>query len=178
MNNNMNKEELASTYSEGCNDLYFCLINLWDNNFETIGCCTGHNGKKGYRQYIGLKKKDNKKIIELLSLLNKEDITISFLNNNVSIKKNKNKDIYENVLESIKKINEINKIAIDSEIVDTISFIDNNDYDYVNIHHYYYKGILKKYINTSDIKLINKLKEKYEYKVLDEKLPMYHFIIK
>ena len=39
-------------------------------------------------------------------------------------------------------------------------------------------GILSKYINTSDLDLIDNLKEKYEYKILNEKLPMYHFIIK
>ena len=74
-------------------------------------------------------------------------------------------------------INENDIVDIDREIENSINFIDNNNYKYVNIHHYYYKGILKKYINTSDLDLINILKGKYKYKVLNEKLPMYHFII-
>ena len=171
MNNN---EILARNYSEGSIELYNCLLELWKNDFETIGCCKGHNNNI---QYIGLNRNNNDKLIKFLSLINKDDIVISFLNNHISIKKNKNKDIYNNILNSIKNINENDIVNIDREIENSINFIDNNNYKYVNIHHYYYKGTLKKYINTSDLDLINNLKEKYKYKVLNEKLPMYHFII-
>lgn len=171
MNNN---EILARNYSEGSIELYNCLLELWKNDFETIGCCKGHNNNI---QYIGLNRNNNDKIIKFLSLINKDDIVISFLNNHISIKKNKNKDIYNDILNSIKNIYENDVVDIDREIENLINFIDNNNYKYVNIHYYYYKGTLKKYINTSDLDLINNLKEKYKYKVLNEKLPMYHFII-
>lgn len=171
MNNN---EILARNYSEGSIELYNCLLELWKNDFETIGCCKGHNN---HIQYIGLNRNNNDKLIKFLSLINKDDIVISFLNNHISIKKNKNKDIYNDILNSIKNINENDIVNIDREIENSINFIDNNNYKYVNIHYYYYKGTLKKYINTSDLDLINNLKEKYKYKVLNEKLPMYHFII-
>jgi hypothetical protein len=170
-----NIDELARTYSEGSNELYKCLLELWKNDFETIGCCKGHDN---HVQYIGLNRNDNNKIVKFLSVLNKDDIIISFLNNHISIKKNKNRDIYDSISDSIKQMNENNSIVIDTEIKNSIDFIDNNNYKYVNIHHYYFKGILQKYINTSDLDLINILKEKYEYKVLNKKLPMYHFIIK
>ena len=124
-----------------------------------------------------MNRNNNDKLIKFLSLINKDDIVISFLNNHVSIKKNKNKDIYNSVLNSIKKLNENDIAYKDKEIEDVINFIDNNNYKYANIRYYYYKGTLKKYINTSDLDLINNLKEKYKYKVLNEKLPMYHFII-
>lgn len=169
----MNK--LAKEYSEGSDELYNCLINLWKNNFETIGCCIGHNG---HRQYIGLNRIDNEAIIKLLSILNKDNIIISFLNNHVSIKKYKDIDIYNNILNSLEIYIKGNNIAIDKNIVEAISFIDNNSYEYVNIHYYYKNGLLEKYINTSDLKLINKLKDRYEYTVLNKKLNMYHFIIK
>lgn len=169
-----NIDELAKEYSEGSKELYNCLLELWKNDFETIGCCRGHNN---HIQYIGLNRNCKDKIIKFLSLINKEDITISFLNNHVSIKKNKKKDIYDNILDSIKKLNENNSFDIDEEIAKSINFIDNNNYKYVNIHHYYFKGILKKYINTSDLDLIKYLKERYKYKILNEKLPMYHFEI-
>ena len=171
MNNN---EVLARNYSEGSVELYNCLLELWKNDFETIGCCKGHNN---HIQYIGLNRNNNDKLIKFLSLINKDDIVISFLNNHVSIKKNKNKDIYNSVLNSIKKLNENDIAYKDKEIEDVINFIDNNNYKYANIRYYYYKGTLKKYINTSDLDLINILKGKYKYKVLNEKLPMYHFII-
>lgn len=171
MNNN---EILARNYSEGSIELYNCLLELWKNDFETIGCCKGHNN---HIQYIGLNRNNNDKLIKFLSLINKDDIVISFLNNHISIKKNKNKDIYDDILNSIKNINENDVVDIDREIENLINFIDNNNYKYVNIHYYYYKGTLKKYINTSDLDLISNLKEKYKYKVLNEKLPMYHFII-
>ena len=80
-------------------------------------------------------------------------------------------------LEIEKKLNENDIASKDKEIEDVINFIDNNNYKYANIRYYYYKGTLKKYINTSDLDLINILKGKYKYKVLNEKLPMYHFII-
>lgn len=79
----------------------------------------------------------------------------------------------------IKFLSLINKDDIaykDKEIEDVINFIDNNNYKYANIR-YYYKGTLKKYINTSDLDLINILKGKYKYKVSNEKLPMYHLKI-
>ena len=154
MNNN---EVLARNYSEGSVELYNCLLELWKNDFETIGCCKGHNN---HIQYIGLNRNNNDKLIKFLSLINKDDIVISFLNNHVSIKKNKNKDIYNSVLNSIKKLNENDIAYKDKEIEDVINFIDNNNYKYANIRYYYYKGTLKKYINTSDLDLINILKGK------------------
>lgn len=166
--------DLAKSYSEGNNELYNCLLELWKNGFETIGCCRGHDK---HVQYIGLNRNNNDKIIKFLSSINKDDITISFLNNHVSIKKNKNRDIYDDILDAI-NIVENNTVDIDNKIEESIKFIDDNNYKYVNIHHYYFKGELNKYINTSDLNLINDLKGKYEYKILNEKLPMYHFIIK
>lgn len=167
-------KELAKSYSEGSNELYNCLLELWKNGFETIGCCKGHDN---HVQYIGLNRNNNDKIIKFLSSINKDDITISFLNNHVSIKKNKNRDIYDDILDAI-NIVENNTVDIDNKIEEAIKFIDDNNYKYINIHHYYFKGELNKYINTSDLNLINDLKGKYEYKILNEKLPMYHFIIK
>lgn len=174
-----NKEELARLYSEGSKELYNCLLGLWDNGFETLGCCKGHDDEKNnHRQYIALKKNDNDKIIKLLTLLDKKDIIISFLNDHVSIKKNNDIDIYNNILNALDNYKTSNTINLDKDIIDIINFIDNNDYNYVNIHLYYDNQNIKKYINTSDMKLINELKDKYEYKVLNNKLPMYHFIIK
>ena len=126
MNNN---EVLARNYSEGSVELYNCLLELWKNDFETIGCCIGHNGNT---QYIGLNRNNNDKLIKFLSLINKDDIVISFLNNHVSIKKNKNKDIYNSVLNSIKKLNENDIAYKDKEIEDVINFIDNNYIDKID----------------------------------------------
>ena len=173
-----NMDKYAKEFSEGEPQLEKTLKKLWENDFVTIGCCKGH--KDHGRQYIGLKRKDNKKIMKLLSALNKEDITISFLFKNISIKKNKESDIYSNVLNSLEKVDDI---KIDEDILKVIDFIDNSNYDYTNIHFYYYKGVLNKYVNTCDVNLINILKTKYDYKitvssVFGNNLPGYHFIIK
>lgn len=173
-----NMDKYAKEFSEGEPQLENVLKNLWKNNFKTIGCCKGHEDHG--RQYIGLKRKDNKKIVKLLSGLSKDDLTITFLFKNVGIQKNKESDIYSNVLNSLEETNEV---KIDEDILKVIDFIDNNNYDYTNIRFYYYKGVLNKYVNTCDVDLINILKDKYNYKIIassifGNNLPCYHFIIK
>lgn len=172
-----NMDKYAKEFSEGEPQLEKTLKKLWENEFVTIGCCKGHGDHR--RQYIGIKRKDNRKIVKLLSALNKEDITITFLLKNVVIKKNKESDIYFNVLDSLEKLDDI---KIDEDILKVIDFIDNNNYDYTNIRFYYYKGVLNKYVNTCDVDLINVLKNKYDYKIIasslfGRNLPVYHFII-
>ena len=176
--NNINK--YSKEFSEGDDRLEKVLKKLWTNGFETIGCCKGHDEYE--KQYIGLNRNDNEKIVRLLSLLNKEDISITFLFNHVAIIKNKNNDIFTNILDSIDKINCAS--TRDEEIAKVIDFIDNNNYDYTNIRFYYYKGKLNKYINTCDANLINILNKKYKcQKVIknlnfNNNLPCYCFIIK
>lgn len=166
-------EILARQYSEGNNDLYQCLQLIWNNGFETIGCCKGHDNK---RQYIGFKINNLEKCINLLSSLNKEDIIISFLvegnQRNFSIKKNKNKDIFNNIIDSL------NKTSTDNVINKIGNYINSYNDKYLNIHLYYLNNNVNIYINTTNDNLINELKNKYKYTILNDKTNLYHFIIK
>lgn len=71
---------LAKEYSEGSKQLEECLLELWNNNFETIGCCKGHTDKiPPTKAYIGFKFNNNDTNIKFLSSLDKENIIITFV---------------------------------------------------------------------------------------------------
>ena len=174
---NTSFEELKNIdkYAEGSEELKETLLCLWNHNIKTIGCCKGHDNKK---QYIGIKieKESVDKIINLLSSLSRKDLHISFVSqddkNNCAIKKY-NDDIYNNIKQAI------NKKETDNDIKDIINKIkDRNKSTYINTHIYYKNNkVEKKYIVTNDIDLINKYKEKYEYKMLNKNANLYYFTI-
>lgn len=167
-------KKYALEYSEGNDKLYDCLIKLWDKDFITIGCCKGHEEERK-KQYIGFKIDNKDKIIKLLSALSKEDISITFTSSDnkksTSIRKNKNLDIFDNILENIdgdKTANYINEI---------INYILDFNGKYLNIRIYYFNNKMSVYVNTSDDNLISNLKAKYKFSLLNENQNIYHFEI-
>ena len=170
-----NIDKYAKEFSENNELLEQALKLLWNNGYETIGCCSGHDNNKAY---IGLKINNTDKIIKLLSSLDKTNIQISFLRFedkfNCSIKKYNDEDIFENI------INSYNENLIDDEIKNTIKKLKEYASDeYLNIHYYYTDNKLTNiFINTTNLELINEYKELYEYKVFNGKPDMYQFRIK
>lgn len=167
-------DKYAKEFSEGDPLLEQTLKVLWNSGFETKGCCRGHDNK---RAYIGIKINDTDKTIKLLSSLNKNDIIITFLSYegelSCSIKSYNNNDIFSNIL------NSFDKNIVDNEIEKVINKLAvRKNKDYLNVHFYYNGSTLPKmYINTTDLELINKYKNKFDYMILNEKINMYHFDI-
>lgn len=168
-------DRYAKIFSENEIKLEETLKLLWKNGYETIGCCKGHKKESAY---IGFSIKDTEKIINLLSSLEKKNIIISFLkfngSINCSIKSYNKSDIFTNISNSINQKNSDNKIK---EILNKLEKIETNDF--INIH-LYYKDSSKPdiYLNTTNLKLINEYKNKYNYIILNEKMNMYHFELK
>ena len=173
-----NKKKYAKEFSEGDSSLENVLKLLWNESFETIGCCAGHPDKK-MKPYVGIKIKNAKKTIDILSSLDKNDIHITFVSfkgvNNFCIRKNKEKNIFENILQSYNKKN----IKEDELLKSIINKILNRESDeYLNIHCLYNDNKYPKiYINTTDLNLIKDYKTKYEYKILNKKICLYRFKI-
>ena len=69
---NQNKVKYAYDFSEGNKSLEKCLRTFWDDGFETIGCCSGHDIHKAY---IGFRFND--KTIKLLSNIKKQNVKIT-----------------------------------------------------------------------------------------------------
>ena len=128
---NKDKEKYAYEFSEGNHSLEKCLIKLWDEGFETIGCCGGHGN---HESYIGFKLDD--KAIQFLSNIKKENIKITFSsliideiqNLHFTIKEINNDNIFDNIINSYDKDEHI-----DSNIVIAINFILKKHPGYVNI---------------------------------------------
>ncbi len=72
-----NKEKYAEQFNEGNKDLYKLLLELWNRNIETVGCCTGHNKTQAYIAFS--LENDYNKILNLLSSIPKEKIRIGFV---------------------------------------------------------------------------------------------------
>ena len=172
-----NKEKYALEYCEGNADLYKLLIKLWDNNIETVGCCSGHDLKKAY---VGISLEKNIDIIlKILSSVKKDDILISFTSNgicrNVSIK-NTNHSREHNFF--IDVINALDENDISKEIADIIDYILNFKDGYINIRLFYKNNKQNMFLATNNLELIEKLKNDYEFVILNEKINMYYFSIK
>lgn len=170
-----NKYELAKEYSEGSSELEKCLLKLWNNGFETIGCCKGHADKPKSKPYIGFKFNDIEKSVRLLSSLDKENIIINFTSQDHKktfvIRKN-SEPIYDNIM------NAIDGYKIDNDIMKILTFLSNyDDAEYITIRIYYKDNEYKVYVNTVNPKIIDEFKEKYCYKLLNEKFQLYHFIV-
>ena len=149
---NQNKIKYAYDFSEGNKSLEKCLLMLWDNGFETIGCCGGHNGHKSY---IGFKLDD--KAIRLLSNIKKQDVKITFVSLfneenqkiNFTIKEIYNDSMFDNILKTYNC-----KQTIDEDIKLVIDFILKKFDGYVNIRMLYKKKLIV-YFVTDNLKLID-----------------------
>lgn len=154
-------DKYAKEFSEGDKLLEKVLKLLWTNGFETVGCCRGHEDKKSY---VGFKITDEDKTIKLLSSLDKNNIVITFTSSEKdsisTIKSYVNNDnsIFKNILDSF------TKEKIDDEIKSVVEEIKNRkNKDYLNIRYYYENSeSVNEYRNTTDKKLIEEYKKKYE----------------
>ena len=174
-----NKEQYAKEFSEGDPSLEKVLKLLWNEGFETIGCCAGHPDKK-IKPYVGIRLKNIEKAINLLSSLDKKDVHISFVSfkglNSFAIRKNKDENAFENILKSYNK-----KGTKEDEVLKTITnkILNRKSEDYLNVHCFYNDNEFPRiYINTTDLNLITDYKQKYEYRLLNEKIHMHRFKIK
>lgn len=148
---NKDKEKYAYEFSEGNHSLEKCLIKLWDEGFETIGCCGGHGN---HESYIGFKLDD--KALQFLSNIKKENIKITFSsliidgiqNLHFTIKEINNDKMFDNILNTQCIINKVDK-----DIMTVINFILKKHLGYVNIRIWYEKTT-KIYIVTDNLKLI------------------------
>ena len=173
---NKDKEKYAYEFSEGNHSLEKCLLKLWNEGFETIGCCRGHDNHKAY---IGLKL--DEKAIKFLSNIKKENIIITFLSfinektNNLhySIKEINSNKIFNNIINSFDKDNKI-----DNDIMVAINFILKKHYGYINIR-IYYKKTTTTYIVTDNLELIKYfLKHNEKSTILDKYKHLYSFKIR
>ena len=167
-----NIDKYAKEFSEENENLEKVLKLLWNDGFETVGCC----GDNSNTSYIGFKVVDINKLIRLFSSINKSDVRIAIVKNassfTCSIKKYKNEDIFLNIL------NNYNKNLVDNDIKRLFEkFNDYKGIEYINSQYYYFDNNLYKYFNTSDLDIVNDFKDKYEYKVLNEALHLYSFKI-
>lgn len=175
-----NIDKYATDFSEGDSLLEKVLKLLWNEGFETIGCCKGHQ-EKNTKPYIGIKITSKEKILNLLSSLDKNDIHISFVSSkgriSCGIKKNKEENIFENILKFYNRI-DVEEDKILKEIINEI--LSRKYTEYLNIHCIYAECRKPKiYINVMDLDLIEKYKQQgYEYKVLNKKIHLYRFKIK
>lgn len=172
---NQNKVEYAYDFSEDNKSLEKCLLTIWDNGFETIGCCKGHDD---YKAYIGFKLND--KAIRLLSNIKKRNIKITFVSLfneksreiNFTIKDINNDNMFDDIL---KTYNSNQKI--DEDIKSIIDFISKGFDGYVNVR-MLYKERLVIYLVTDNLKLIdyflglhrecvciNKVKNLYSFRI-------------
>lgn len=171
----INLDKFAKEFSEGSIDLENTLKILWKNNFETVGCCSGHDNKT---EYIGFKVDDKDKYINFISSIDKSKIHISFVLKNknliVSIKKLGDTDIYGYITSAINGINKDNEIE---SIINKLSNYQKNNY--INIHLYYDNKELTSYkMITDDTNIIEEYKSKYEFVIINEKTNYYCFKIK
>ena len=149
---NKDKEKYAYEFSEGNHSLERCLIKLWDEGFETIGCCGGHGN---HESYIGFKLDD--KAIQFLSNIKKENIKITFSsliidgiqNLHFTIKEINNDKMFDNILNTQFIINKVDK-----DIMTVINFISKKIDGYVNIR-IWYKEKINIYIVTNNEELID-----------------------
>lgn len=149
---NKDKEKYAYEFSEGNHSLEKCLIKLWDEGFETIGCCGGHGN---HESYIGFKLDD--KAIQFLSNIKKENIKITFSsliidgiqNLHFTIKEINNDKMFDNILNTQFIINKVDK-----GIMTVINFISKKIDGYVNIR-IWYKEKINIYIVTNNEELID-----------------------
>lgn len=172
---NHNKAKYAYDFSEGNKSLEKCLLTFWNNGFETIGCCKGHDD---YKAYIGFKLND--KAIRLLSNIKKRNIKITF----VSLFNEKNREINftikdinnDNMFDDILKMYNSNQ-KIDEDIKSVIDFISKGFEGYVNVR-MLYKERLVIYLVTDNLKLIDYfLGLDREYICLDNVKKLYSFRI-
>ena len=149
---NKDKIKYAHEFSEGNETLEKCLLTFWNEGFETIGCCNGHDDHKSY---IGFKLDD--KAIRLLSNIQKQNIKITFVslfnkekqNIHFSIKEINNDNMFDDIL----KTYNCNK-EIDENIKKVINFISKKFEGYVNIR-MLYKEKLIIYLVTDNLNLID-----------------------
>ena len=149
---NQDKEMYACDFSEGNKSLEKCLRIFWDDGFETIGCCSGHDIHKAY---IGFRFND--KTIKLLSNIKKQNVKITFvilLNKksqkmNFTIKEIDNDNMFDDIL----KTYDSNK-EIDENIKVVVDFISKGFEGYVNVR-MLYKEKLVIYLVTDNLKLID-----------------------
>ena len=82
-------QERARDYSEGNKDLESILLNLWERNIQTKGCCIGHEKSYDKEGYLAFKL-DNENsfkclnmLLSMLEKLNIEKIEIVIFDNRV-----------------------------------------------------------------------------------------------
>ncbi len=170
------KEKYAKVFSEG--DIYLekLLLEVWNQGIHTIGCCRGHNEKKSYIAFDLNVNID--KVIDILKKIKKENLGISFIHSDnkysMSIKSCNISNSIKNIVNNMNK--EIDDLSDDLE--KTINYLNNRaKKEYLNIQFKYLNNSKIIYINTWDKELINELKDKYDYMILNEKLELYQFKI-
>lgn len=128
------------------------MRTFWDDGFETIGCCSGHDIHKAY---IGFRFND--KTIKLLSNIKKQNVKITFVSLfnersqeiNFTIKNINNDNMFDDIL----KTYDSNK-EIDENIKVVVDFISKRFEGYVNVR-MLYKERLVIYLVTDNLKLID-----------------------
>lgn len=175
---NNNIDYYAREFSEGNPNLENLLKEMWARNFETVGCCTGHDNDESAKPYIAFKVNDKNKTLNLISSINKNNIRIGFTTNkgeiNCGITSRNRQDIFNDIIKSLDKTNTNMYLK---EVLDKV--FDLNRVNFNNLIIYYddngnIEGIR---LNTDDNNTIEKLiKDNYSYQPLNKNI--YHFIIK
>lgn len=171
----------AKEFSEGNPILENLLKEMWQRDYETIGCCTGHEDDETSRPYIAFVVNNKSKTINLLSSINKDNIRIGFVTDNgklqCSISALNDQDIFQDIIDSLDKDSNNEDIL---NYLDKMLELDNNKYN--NLIIYYRNNKIDKIrFNTNDMVIVQKLIDKgYSYQKLGKisNLVLYQFIIK
>ena len=178
-----NKEKYAEEFSEGNLLLKKCLLNLWNNQIHTVGCCAGHEEKDNSVSYIGIDliESNLNNVMNLLNNIDKSNIKITFTtcygNINCSIKSfivNDNK-LFENIINSLENSCTQNN---DNDFDRTIDFIKDNSVDHLTFQYVYKNNnLVKKFCVTNNQIIIDEYKNKYASKELNEKNNFIYFYL-
>lgn len=179
-----NKKKYATLFSEDNKVLEEILMMLWKQDIYTVGCCKGHDDKEPGVPYIGISLyNDLDMIVNILSNISKDDIRISFVGrgasksvgiHNRSLDNKNNKKLFADIMDTLKRDN---FLYYDNDIKKLIDYVISFGSDYINIHLYYNKSKRNVYFITDSLVIINKLKKKYDYNVINEKCHLYSFFI-
>lgn len=173
-----NIDYYAKEFSEGNPNLENLLKEMWNRNFETVGCCTGHDNDKSAKPYIAFKVNDKNKTLNLISSINKKNIRISFTTNegeiNCIITSRNRQDIFNDIIKSLDRTNtdiDLNKL------LDKVINLNKDSYNNLLIYYDDNGNIESIRFNTEDKDTIEKLmKDNYSYQALNKSI--YHFFIK
>lgn len=175
-----NKEKYAEEFSEGNLLLKKCLLNLWNNQIHTIGCCVGHEEKDNSVSYIGidLSESNLNNVMNLLNNINKFNIRIGITggygNSSCGLKSfaaNDN-EFFENIINSL----ENNYIKNNNDFAEKINIVKTNNIDYLTFQYVYKNNnLVKEYCVTNNKIIIDEYKNKFSSKIYNEKNNLVYF---